>query len=126
MKYDIEVKDAVIKLSMFGSFNLDIANSITKKIKIIIEELNDQPFYILVDLSTVEGGTPDGFERGRQFNLWLDGQNLKAKAIICTSPLFKHISESRVRTSDIQLIEYFDNETDARRWFEKLSLENVS
>lgn len=126
MKYDIEVKDAVIKLSMFGSFNLDIANSITKKIKIIIEELNDQPFYILVDLSTIEGGTPDGFERGRQFNLWLDGQNLKAKAIICKSPLFKSISESRVRTSDIQLIKYFNNETDALRWFDELSFKNVS
>jgi hypothetical protein len=126
MKYDIHVKDAVIKLSMFGSFNLDIARTITKKIRVIIESLNNQPFYILVDLSTIEGGTPDGFEQGRKFNLWLDSQNLKAKAIICHSPLFRSISESRVRSSDIQLIKYFNNEADALRWFDELSLANMS
>ncbi|WP_341206044.1 hypothetical protein [uncultured Psychrosphaera sp.] len=125
MKYQITVKGYVISISVLTIFNHYDTNSMVKNLTEIIEGFDGQPFYMLIDLSMSDGGTPEAFEQTRKFNLWLDEQNLKAKAIVCPSPLLKNINESRVRTSDKQRIEYFQDIKSALNWFDELSLQYV-
>ncbi|MBD1390156.1 hypothetical protein IC617_12010 [Neiella sp. HB171785] len=117
-RYQVDVEDNIIHITMADSFNEFTIEAIATLIKQAVASLNDQPFYLLVDISQVDGGTPEAFAASAEFNLWLDQQKLIAKALVTQSILFQQINESRVRETSPQRVAYFEDIGAAKRWFE--------
>ncbi|GGA86558.1 hypothetical protein GCM10011369_30780 [Neiella marina] len=117
-EFDVSVEGNIIHIVMAGSFNEYTIEAISKLIEQAIVGLENRPFYMLIDIRHVDGGTPEAYEASAEFNLWLDQQNLVAKALITKSVLFQQINESRVREHSSQRVAYFDNVDAAKRWFE--------
>ena len=115
-QHDIRVEDNIIFITMFDDFNEYDIKAITAELQTLIEQFQQTPFFLLIDILNCEGGTPEAFEESRKFNHWLDQQNLKAKAILCRSNVLKEINEARVRQTNKQLIQYFDTKAQAMKW----------
>lgn len=115
----IVLKDNIIHITLKGAFNEFGAKDVSIKTKEIIYALNQKRFMMLVNLLSLEGATPEAFDTSNEFNKWLNGQNMIAKAIVITSQAIKAIDQKRVPSKSVQNIEYFDNESDALRWLEK-------
>jgi len=113
----MEIVDNILFLDISGPFNEYDIIAITEEVRLGIEQFHQKSFFLLIDIHHTEGGTPEGFEESRKFNLWLDEQNLIAKAIICSSAAFIEINESRVRDTKKQRIQYFCNKETAMNWF---------
>jgi hypothetical protein len=118
--HSIEVTENIVFIIINEAFNEYDMKAITEELKLVIEDFQQNAFFLLVDIQNSEGGTPEGFEESRKFNMWLDEQNLIAKAIICSYSILIEINESRVRDTNKQLIQYFHNKTDAKNWFQSL------
>lgn len=115
----IILKENIIHITLIGSFNEYGANDVSQKTKAIINSLNQKRFLILANLSNLNGATPEAFNTSNEFNLWLNSQNMVAKAIVITSQVIKNIDQQWVPSKACQNIEYFDNEYDALIWLKK-------
>jgi len=85
---------------------------------LVVERFQQKEFLLLIDIKNCEGGTPEGYEESRKFNIWLDEQNLTAKAIVSSSSIFIQINESIVRDTNKQNIQYFENQKNAVNWLQ--------
>jgi hypothetical protein len=119
-RHTIKVIDDIVFIDIYEDFNEYDIKAITTDLKSVIEHFQQKVNFLLIDILNTEGGTPEAFEESRKFNIWLDEQNLYAKAIICTSPILIEINESRVRDTNKQNIQYFDNKKNALNWFKSL------
>ena len=119
-EYGITVDDNIISIAISEAFNEYCIIQLTAELKLIVSSFPHKAFFLIVDLLNSEGGTPEAFEESRKCNLWLDQQNIIAKAILSDSSTFIAINEARLRRTDKQLIQYFHTRSDAIHWFNSL------
>jgi hypothetical protein len=115
-EYDIDVNAAIIYINVRGAFNDIGAQVLAKELFGVIESFKGAPFSMLVNLLEFVGGTPEVFDESDEFNRWLNGKNLQAKALVFTSPTLIAIEKSRVQSKAEQNICYFENQVDALSW----------
>ncbi|MFT6207340.1 MAG: hypothetical protein ACJA0T_001247 [Colwellia sp.] len=116
--HSIKIIDNIVYINIDEDFNEHDIKAITTELKLLIERFQQKEFLLLIDIKNCEGGTPEGYEESRKFNIWLDEQNLTAKAIVSSSSIFIQINESRVRDTNKQRIQYFENQKDAVNWLQ--------
>ena len=112
----ISVDGDIIIVRAVGAFNEEgIVNTIGK-LKSVIESFGPKGFKLLFDYSEAEGGTPDVYDKINECNIWLNGQNMIAKALVIDSPTKLEILESRTPARRSQNFKNFNDKKKAISW----------
>lgn len=89
--FEVSVDGNIIIVELKGSFNEYGAKALTEQIKATIETFAGVPFSIAVNDLALEGITPEAYEQLNNYNSWLNGQNMRAKAMIVAMLSLIHI-----------------------------------
>lgn len=112
----ITTDEDIITINSTGAFNLEGITIAIEELKTEINGFNGKAFKLLFDFSETEGGTPEVFEQINEFNIWLNSQNMTAKALIITSSINLAILESRVPARKNQNTQDFKERESAMAW----------
>lgn len=113
---EITLVGSVITAVFSGSFNYEGVLEYSNRIKSLVISLKEKPFIMIIDITDLEGGTPEGFEELDIFNAWLNQTQLKAKAFIMKGDINKEIIESRTPSLSSQNMRFFSCYQDANEW----------
>ncbi|WP_448551172.1 hypothetical protein [Thalassotalea montiporae] len=102
--------------TLIGSFNEDGITLYIQQMREQVEGYNGQPFVVLVDLTRVEGGTPDAYQILDNYNRWLATQSIAAKALLYDSAVQPDILFSRSPSLDLQNTKIFTDRVEAIAW----------
>ena len=117
----ISVDGDLIAVKIIGAFNKEGMIRSIKELKSVIESFDQKNFKLLFDYSQAEGGTPDVFDKINECNIWLNSQNMVAKAIVINSSIHLAILESRTPARNVQKSKIFKDKTTAVNWLQTLS-----
>jgi len=124
--YTVCLKGNIVVLQLFGEFNEYSVIAFTKKIQELVNQLNGEPFGILVDNLRLIGGTPEAYIESNKHNEWLASQALVAKATVYPSMYLTNVDALMVRSKSEINAKNFEDVNDAIAWlesFNRLSLE---
>jgi hypothetical protein len=114
--HSITIEDNIIIIELTGSFNEYGARSLTDDIRRTIKQFKGKPFCILLNDFALEGITPEGYKEIDEYNVWLNTQNMIAKAIVIKIDILSKMEESRIPAKAQQNIKSFRNMPDAVDW----------
>tara|TARA_R110001592_G_scaffold70332_1_gene215630 strand:- start:469 stop:981 length:513 start_codon:yes stop_codon:yes gene_type:complete len=114
--HSITVEDNIIVIELAGSFNEYGARALTDDIIRTIKKFKGAPFCILLNDFALEGITPAGFKKIDEYNVWLNTQNMIAKATVVKIDVLLKMEESRIPAKAQQNIKSFRNMPDAIHW----------
>jgi hypothetical protein len=106
----------VIHIKCKGVFNEYGVKAGFKESKQIIDSFNGDKFAIIADYLEVEGATPEAFEEVNSNNIWLFKQNIRAKAVVINSAVFRAIDLKRVPAQENINTKFFDSIEKATEW----------
>ena len=112
----ISVDGDIIIVRAVGAFNEEGIDKTIDNLKSVIASLGPKGFKLLFDYSKATGGTPDVFNKINECNIWLNGQNMIAKALVIESQIQLGILESRTPARRSQNAKNFNNEENAINW----------
>ena len=107
-KSSISVDGDIIYVKAAGAYNQEGIIKGIEELKLVIENFCQKEFKLLFDYSEIEGGTPEVFEEINEFNIWLNSQNMLAKALVINSSVKLAILESRTPARKSQNDKIFD------------------
>jgi hypothetical protein len=118
----IEIIDNIILVRSVGAFNEYGAKKYTEGIKAAINGLSSKKFFsILTNNLKFLGATPEAYQVLEAYNLWLNTQNLIAKAMVITSSTTLDVINMFSPSRSLQQNENFDNEAEALAWLKSLN-----
>jgi len=112
----ISVDGNIISVKALGAFNEEGIVKTIEELKSVIERFGHQEFKLLFDYTQTEGGTPEVFEKINECNVWLNTQNMVAKALVINSSTNLAILESRTPARSLQNTEIFGDKVSAINW----------
>ena len=112
----ISVDGDIITVKAVGAFNLEGITKTIEQLKLFIEGFGQKEFKLLFDYTETDGGTPDVFDKINECNIWLNSQNMVAKAVVINSSILLAILESRTPARNSQNAQSFDDTTSAINW----------
>ena len=116
----IRIENNIIFVEMKGAFNEYGAQKYTHGVMAEVKRLQGAPFSLLVNIEEIEGGTPEAFAELENYNIWLNNQNLIAKAMVAKSAttleLIDRLSPARRQQTNMN----FESEVDALIWLKSL------
>jgi len=112
----LSVDGDIITVKVAGAFNSGGISKSIDELKVAIDSFCQGGFKLLFDYREAEGGTPEVFEKINECNIWLNSQNMIAKALVINSNVLLTILESRTPARSSQNSKNFDNKTDAIKW----------
>jgi len=112
----ISVDGNIITVKAVGAYNKEGMVKTIEELESTIESFNQKEFKLLFDYTLSEGGTPDVFDKINECNIWLNSQNMIAKALVINSSMHLSILESRTPARKSQNTKNFDNKTSALAW----------
>jgi len=112
----ISVDGNIISVKALGAFNEEGIVKTIEELKSVIEKFGHQEFKLLFDYTQTEGGTPEVFEKINECNVWLNTQNMVAKALVINSSTNLAILESRTPARNSQNAKSFDDRVSAITW----------
>ena len=115
-KNSISVDDNIITVKSVGVYNIEGIVKAIEELKVVIESFSHKEFKLLFDYTETEGGTPEVFEQINECNIWLNSQNMVAKALVINSAMHLSILESRTPARKLQKTKNFDNKASAISW----------
>ena len=115
-KSHISVDGNIITVKAIGGYNKEGIIKTIDELKSVIEGFDKKEFKLLFDYLEVEGGTPDVFDKINECNIWLNSQNMVAKALVINSSGHLAILESRTPARNSQNSKTFENVTGAINW----------
>ena len=112
----ISVDGDIITVKAVGAFNVEGITKTIEQLKFFIEGFGQKEFKLLFDYTETEGGTPDVFDKINECNIWLNSQNMVAKAVVVHSEILLKILESRTPARHSQNEQSFDDIASAINW----------
>lgn len=112
----ISVDGDIISVQSVGAFNEEGIVETINELKSVINSFKQEHFKLLLDYSLVEGGTPEVFDKINQCNIWLNSQNMVAKAVVVGSVIQLEILEKRAPAREQQNIKNFETKASALIW----------
>lgn len=116
---EVKCQGNVLFGTLIGSFNEDGIAVYTEKMRAFVKQFNGQPFAVLVDLTKVEGGTPEAYLVLDNYNQWLARQSLVAKALVYNKAVQPDILFSRSPALALQNTQKFTDTEAAIAWLEQ-------
>ena len=112
----ISVDGDIITVKAVGAFNVEGITKTIEQLKLFIEGFGQKEFKLLFDYTETDGGTPDVFDKINECNIWLNSQNMVAKAVVIHSEILLKILESRTPARHSQNEQSFDDIASAINW----------
>ncbi len=112
----LSVDGDIITVKAVGPFNREGIVKTTEELKLLIESFGHKKFKILFDCAEAEGGPPDVFDKINELNIWLNSQNMIAKASVINLSMQLEILEIRSPARNLQNAKDFDNKSSAIAW----------
>lgn len=112
----ITVEGEIIIIKVIGCFNIEGITESIQHLKSTIKSFYQRQFKLLLNYLEAEGGTPEVFEIINQFNIWLNTQNIVAKAIVTDSLINLAILKKRAPASQTNNSKVFKNQSNAFNW----------
>ena len=112
----ISVDGDIITVKAVGAFNVEGITKTIEQLKFFIEGFGQKEFKLLFDYTETDGGTPDVFDKINECNIWLNSQNMVAKAVVIHSEILLKILESRTPARHSQNEQSFDDIASAINW----------
>jgi hypothetical protein len=91
----ISVEGDIIISKIIGPFNVEGVNKSITDLKTVVDSFCQNKFKLLIDYIDAEGATPEVYEKINECNIWLNSQNMVAKALVTNSNVALSILESR-------------------------------
>jgi len=123
-KCSISVDGNIITVKAIGAFNTEGIVKAIEQLESVIENFCQKEFKLLFDYTETEGGTPEVFDKINECNIWLNSQNMVAKALVIRSATNLDILESRTPARKTQNTKVFDDITAAMNWLKLQSLQS--
>ena len=101
----VNIQGNIIYTKVIGSFNELGVKSYTDPVISVVKKLERKRFAILVDNTELEGATPEAYQLLESYNLWLNQQNMIAKALVFNIAIMATITK---RMTDEELLEMFE------------------
>jgi len=114
----ISVDNEIITVKAVGAFNIEGIIKTINELKVVIESFHEKEFKLLFDYCQIEGGTPEVFEKINECNIWLNSQNMIAKAVVINSTMHLTILESRTPARKVHNTKNFDDRKTAINWLQ--------
>ena len=118
----ITVEGEIIIIKVIGCFNIEGITESIQHLKSTIKSFYQRQFKLLLNYLEAEGGTPEVFEIINQFNIWLNTQNIVAKAIVTDSLINLAILKKRAPASQTNNSKVFKNQSNAFNWLQSQHL----
>jgi len=112
----ISVDGDIITVKAVGAYNKEGMIKTIVELESVIDTFNQKAFKLLFDYSQAEGGTPEVFDKINECNIWLNSQNMVAKALVINSSMHLAILESRTPARNLQNAKSFSDKTRAMNW----------
>ncbi|MBA6233807.1 MULTISPECIES: hypothetical protein [unclassified Colwellia] len=112
----ISVEGDVIISKIIGAFNVEGVNKSIANLKVVVDSFCQNAFKLLINYTDTEGGTPEVYEKINECNIWLNSQNMVAKALVINSNVALNILESRTPARSSLNEKVFDDEVNAMSW----------
>lgn len=112
----ISIDGDIITVKAIGAFNLEGIVKVITELELIIDNFCQKEFKLLFDYLQTDGGTPEVFEKINECNVWINSQNMVAKALIINSPTNLAILESRTPARKSQNTKQFNDKASAIAW----------
>ena len=116
----VSVDGDLIAVKVTGAFNKEGMLQSIEELKSAIESFNQKKFKLLIDYTQAEGGNPDVFDKINECNIWLNSQNMVAKAVVINSSIHLAILESRTPARNLQKSKNFEDKGTAMNWLKTL------
>ena len=117
----ISVDGDIITVKAVGAYNKEGMIKTIEQLESVINSFNQKEFKLLFDYSQAEGGTPDVFDIINECNIWLNSQNMVAKALVINSSMHLTILESRTPARYLQNSKSFSDKASAVNWLKTQS-----
>jgi hypothetical protein len=117
----ISVTGNVITVKVKGVFNKEGVCELNDELRLIISSYNVDGFKMLFNYLEVEGATPDAYDQIDNFNVWLNNQNMIAKAVVIISPAVLNILNSRAPARKSKNMNSFSSTIKAIQWLDTQS-----
>jgi hypothetical protein len=112
----ISVEGDIIISKIIGAFNVEGVNKSITDLKTVVDSFCQNKFKLLIDYIDAEGATPEVYEKINECNIWLNSQNMVAKALVTNSNVALSILESRTPARSSLNERIFDDKTSAMSW----------
>jgi hypothetical protein len=117
----IAIDGNIIKSKTIGSFNIEGLDKAIESLKLAIDSFCQKDFKLLIDYTEAEGGTPEVYIKINEFNVWLNKQNIIAKAIVTPSSVMAEILMVRTPARKLLNEKVFSAEANALTWLKSQS-----
>ncbi|MBA6262734.1 hypothetical protein [Colwellia sp. Bg11-12] len=112
----ISVEGDIIISKIIGAFNVEGVNKSITDLKTVVDSFCQNKFKLLIDYIDAEGATPEVYEKINECNIWLNSQNMVAKALVTNSNVALSILESRTPARSSLNERIFDDKASAMSW----------
>ncbi|WP_394130537.1 hypothetical protein [Shewanella maritima] len=121
-EYQISVTGNIIHTKMMGSYNEEGAKAYTYEVMKLVKSFDGKPFGIIVDSSEVLGGTPEAYAALDKYNIWMEKNNMAAKALVFNAKIMATILKNQSPSMRADNIGTFTNAETALEWLNKQML----
>jgi CTP:phosphocholine cytidylyltransferase-like protein len=112
----ISVEGDIIISKIIGPFNVEGVNKSITDLKTVVDSFCQNKFKLLIDYIDAEGVTPEVYEKINECNIWLNSQNMVAKALVTNSNVALSILESRTPARSSLNESVFNDKANAIIW----------
>jgi hypothetical protein len=112
----ISVEGDIIISKIIGPFNVEGVNKSITDLKTVVDSFCQNKFKLLIDYIDAEGATPEVYEKINECNIWLNSQNMVAKALVTNSNVALSILESRTPARSSLNESAFNDKANAIIW----------
>jgi len=112
----ISYNDGIITSKLYGVFNGRSAEEYRERLFKLVMGLNMKPFALLVDISEVEGATPDAFDMVKHIVNRLPEMGLIAKAYVYKGPVIRGMMFQRIPELKHMDYLFFTDFDEASQW----------
>ena len=118
--FELQIKGKTLISKAFGAWNYETALRYAKECRKLIEQnLLNEPWASIVDLSEWELATPDIWDAIDELNVWASENNLKHEVVILSLSLQKTLFEqTQEGFTDVET-KFVDNIAEAYLWLEQ-------
>ncbi|QBF83600.1 hypothetical protein EXU30_13515 [Shewanella maritima] len=117
-EFTIQVTGNLICTKMTGSYNEAGATAYTQAVMEQVKRLNGKPFGIVADNRGVLGGTPEAYAVLDEYNVWMEDNNMHAKAVVFNAKIMATILKNQSPSMQAENIQMFTDLNQANRWIE--------
>ncbi|WP_286262647.1 hypothetical protein [Thalassotalea atypica] len=114
--YSLSSENQVVTLRATGAWNIETVNSCCKAFKATVEQIKNQSWSCIIELSDWELGPPEMWTEIIALNIWSEVNNKKFEAVVITNNVQRYFFEQLHKTFINAQAKFFNNEIDAITW----------